>query len=487
MLNKTKRILALLLAVVLVFSLVGCSKKEDDGSSVIYQEQIEYEYVEGEDGSTGGSTGGSQGGSTGGSQGGSTGGSQGGSTGVSIGVNPADYKGVTIQFATTVDPKDEGTQYVIDKFTNKYGIKVEPVACTLDNYATEMTALISAGKAPTVGRSNGDFPACLGYFQSLDAAKIDYKDDIWNQNTFKLTTYNGAPYMCDTVGNLFAELDLVVYSKSLLKRANCPTPQELDAAGKWNFDSFAEIGKKTAQLPGCNGLSVHVYDALFHMTGATAFGLDSTNHITNGITNETTALIQKIAQLKKDGGFGHGSDAGLIDGSIAMTTHNLWALRKDGPLAKHPNISDLGFYYLPNQDNGQRPVTGIFRGWGIMKGCNQNPATGSKAAVAGGIFLRYYLDVNNYNIDNMFLSQEAEDFFFELTSLDYDKVVYNPYLTYINLSTGITGIEYNKEFYSQFIFNDPAQIPTQMSALKSKVQNGVDKLNKFIDQQIAAK
>ena len=73
MLNKTKRILALLLAVVLVFSLVGCSKKEDDGSSVIYQEQIEYEYVEGEDGSTGGSTGGSQGGSTGGAQGGSTG------------------------------------------------------------------------------------------------------------------------------------------------------------------------------------------------------------------------------------------------------------------------------------------------------------------------------------------------------------------------------------------------------------------------------
>lgn len=482
MLNKSKRILAVLLALILVFALAGCSKTEGDGSSADVEYITDITYVDGEN-TSGDTTGGN-------TSGGTTGGNTSGSTTTTNGkVNPADYKGTTIQFAHTFPnfSDDGATGYVVEKFEKEYGIKVELVYCSMDNYANELSGLISAGKAPTVGRSNGDYPACLGYFQSLDAAKIDYTDDIWNQNTFKLTTYNGAPYMCDTVGNYWTELDLVVYSKSALKAANCPTPEELDKAGNWNFDSFLQIGEKLkAKDSNSKGISFHTYDVVLNMAGGSVYKLGSDNYIVNGIDNSTTAIMQKLATAKKGGYFTISGASDLITGSAGIITDHIWSLRNDGDLKNYPNRNDLGFYYLPAYEKGgATPATGIFRGWGIIKGCNENSATGSKAAVAGGIFLRYYLDVNNYDLKNAFLSTDAENFFYEITSFYSETDNYNPYLTYCGLNNGVSGIDPQKDVYTH-MNDDPSQIPSQMASIKSKVQNGVDKLNSHIDKSLSA-
>lgn len=487
MLNKTKRLLAIMLAVALVFSLVGCSKAQDDGSSVIVQEEIVYEY---QDGETSGGNGTTSGGTT--QQGGTTNKKPGSTTSGTTptgGVNPADYKGTTIQFASTIDPKDDGTDYVVKNFEKKYGITVKIVACTLENYGNEMAGLIAAGKAPTVGRSNGDFPAFLGYFQSLDAAKIDYTDPIWNQTTFKKTTYNGAPYLCDTVGNFWTERDLVVYSKNILKRAGCPTPEELDKAGNWNFDTYLEIGKKVKEANiGVDGVTFGNYDVVLNIGGGSTFKLDSTNHVTNGIDAQTTSIFQKYATAKDAGYVNNKGIPGFMQGMSAMCTEHLWVLRTDGSLAKYSNRNDLGFYYLPAAEKGGKSVvTGIFRGWGIMKGCNENPATGPKSAVAGGLFLKEYLDVNNYNLDTSFISEDAKTFFFKVTS-QYAEAgdSYNPYLTYNNLNTGITGLNYNADIYTA-MHQAPSQVPSLMAAVKSKAQNGTDKINKFIDNALSSR
>lgn len=486
MLNKTKRVLAVLLAAALVFSLVGCSKAENDGSSVIVQEEIVYEY---EDSSSNGET--ATSGNQGGNQQGTTSSGSGGgsSTITATGVNPADYKGTKIIFATTVDPKVEGTDYVISNFEKEYGIEVEvSVAESLQTYANKMSNLILAGKAPTVGRSNGDCPLYLSYFQSLDAAKIDYKDEIWNQNTFKYSTYNGSPYLCDTVGNYFTEVDIVAYSKSLLKRAQCSTPEEYDAAGNWTFDAFLEIGRKTAAKAGCKGASMHGYDCLLNMAGGSVYRLDANNRLVNGIDNTTTAVFQKIAQGFKDGYIDNGNTEGLMDGTIAITTTHAWALRKDGALAKHPNWNDVGFYYMPAfEKGGDKVATGLFRGWGIMKGCNENPETGSKAAVAGGLFLREYLDVSNYDLKDVFISEDAKTFFFKVCDFYATSNNYNPYLTTYDLNAGISGVNTFEEVYKAAMRVDPAAVPTVMNQVKSKVQYGTDNLNKKIEEWLAAK
>lgn len=492
MFNTAKRAIAIMLTLVLVFALAGCSKPVDDGSSVEYETIYQTEYIQGE--SSGTTSGGAQtttsGGSTTTSSGTGTtssGGSDSPYSDSPVLANPDDYKGTTIIFASTIDPKDDGTDYVVSKFTQEYGIEVEIIVPTLENYNAEMTALIAAGKAPTVGRSNGDAPIYVGYFQSLDAAKINYEHELWNQNTFKLSTYNGSPYLCDTMGNFWTEIDMVTYSKSLLAKANCPTPEELDKAGNWTFDSYLMIGQKTAELDGCNGASYNNIDGLLNMAGGSVYKVDSNNRIVNGIDSSTTAIFQKVAQGFKDKYLTSGATGGLINGTVAITTTHLWSLRTDGNLATHTNYNDLGFYYLPSfEKGGERPVTGLFRGWGIMKGCNDNPATGSKAAVAGGFFLSEYLDVNNYDLNSSFLTEEAKTFFFKLCALYAETDNYNPYYTTYNLNEGISGIDDDAEVYKIMTSSDPSQVPSMMAAVKSAVQKGVDNLNKYIEQQVNA-
>ncbi len=391
-------------------------------------------------------------------------------------------EGTTIIFASTIDPKDDGTDYVVSQFEREYGINVEIVVPTLENYCAEMQAFIAAGMAPTVGCSKGDAPSYVGYFQPLDAAGIDYTDPIWDQRMFKLSTYNGSPYLCNTIGNFWTEMDIVVYSKSLLAKANCPTPEALDKAGNWTFDSYLMIGQKTAALEGCNGASYNSLDGLLNMAGGSVYKIDANNRLVNGLDNQTTAIIQKISQSKKDNYLVSGGTQGLINGTVSITTAHLWSLRTDGNLMTHPNWNDLGFYYLPSfEKDGERYVTGTLRGWGIFKGCNDNPQTGSKAALVGGLFLREYLDVNNYDLDRSFLSEEAKAFFFKCCDEYINTDNYNPYYTTYSLNEGISGIDDDKEVYA-LMSVDPAQIPTRMAAAKAAVQKGVDNLNKYIDQ-----
>lgn len=486
MLNKTKRLLALLMAAVMVFALAGCSKTEEDGSdeiSVIYE--YDYDYQEGEKNNN--TTSGNNS-TTAGNKNNNTSGSN-NTTGGSSKVNAADYKGTHIIFASTIDPKDDGTDYVVSNFEKEYGIDVEIIVPTLDTYGSEMTNLISSGKAPTVGRSNGDAPVYVSYFDSLDVAKIDYTDEIWNQNTFKLSTYNGSPRLCDTEGNFWTEIDIVVYSKSHLSKANCPTPEELDAKGEWTFDNFLKIGQITKSAGVDDGASFHSYDCLLNMGGGTVYGLDSTNHFTNGVaTDATKSVMKKVAKARKDGYLVNGSTTGLINGTVSITTVHAWALRTDGALKSHSNYNDIGFYYLPAYEKGgERPVTGLFRGWGIFKGCNDNPATGSKAAVAGGLFLRYYLDVNNYDLDKSFISEEAKTFFFKVTSLYCSTDNYNPYLTTYKLNTGVSGLDDDTEVYN--IMNgsvDVNNVEGRLTAATAAVEKAVNNLNTYIDNSLNA-
>lgn len=99
MFSKTKRIIAALMAVALVFSLAGCKKGEEDTSSggVVYVDNDVY--VDG-DGNT--TSGGSGSGGSGASGKGSGSGTTSPNKPTATGVNPADYKGTKIIFATTI-------------------------------------------------------------------------------------------------------------------------------------------------------------------------------------------------------------------------------------------------------------------------------------------------------------------------------------------------------------------------------------------------
>ncbi len=394
------------------------------------------------------------------------------------GINPEDYRGRTIKFISTIDPKYDESGPVVENFEKEYGITVEIIPSGIDEYAQKCVGLIAVGASPDVACSNGDFPACMGYLQSLDAAKLNYKEEIWNQNTFKLTTFGGSPYLCDTLGNIFTETDIVVYSKSMLNKANAYTPEDYDRAGKWTWDAFFEIGKACQKVTGKPGCAINSYECYFHAAGGSVYKIEN-GKVVNGIDSNSAAIMEKYALARKDNILMTGKSvaSALMEGDIGIATFSSSALKKTGEF-RNANWLDLGFYYLPYYDEdavviGERPVTGFLRGWGICYGANE--------PVAAGLFLREYLDVNNYDVRGTFITPEAETLFYHnsILVLDYDN--YNPYFTYQDLNTFVTGVEANEKIYYP-MYRDPTQVVDSMPDVRENIDKGVKNSNKYIDQ-----
>lgn len=470
MFNKAKRLLAILLALVLVFSLVGCGSEETTSTVVI--EEIVWEDAETGDDESDNITSDDGAETTSDPDGDEVTESQPDDDDDDDDdknkVDPEKYRGKTIIFAATIAPENDESGPVVKNFEKEYGIKVDVRQSDQSNYANQLNGWIAAGDSPDVARSNGDFPNCMSYLQSLDAAKLDYDDEIWNQKTFELTTFGGSPYLCDTVGNIWAEIDIVVYSKSLLKRANCYTPEEYDKMGKWTWDAYFEICRAVSKIDGVEGGGFLSRENAMHALGGTFYKLEN-GKMLSGIDNKTTEAITTYCEAWQEGIIGWSGTNGVAKGTTGIATTHAWSTKKTGNF-KDANWDDLGFYFNPrNSADSDYACTGMLRGWGICRGAKQ--------PVASGIFLREYLDVNNYDVSNTFISEEAETFFFKVTSIDYDE--WNPYLTYLNYNEANAGFDYSDVVWDIFS-NTPDQVGSRMLAIKDAVEKGAKNLNNYI-------
>lgn len=386
---------------------------------------------------------------------------------------PDYYSGKTVKFAVTSDPMQSEKAYVINNFEKHYGIKIEPVIISGD-YVNGLKALIAAGNAPDVTRSSGDFPLALSYLQSLDAAQLDYSNPIWEQGMFELTKFNGSPYLCTTQGNVYTEVDIVVYRKDILASAGCKTPEQYDAEGNWNIDAFFEIARECVKkVSGVKGCSFVNYDSALHMSGNAVFKLENGKFV-NGINNSVTNVATKIFNAKKEGIVFTDSTNGVAKGEIAIATHHSYALRKTGAFEKYEEVWDkLGYYYLPSFENSNKSTkTGLVRGWGLVRDA-KNP-------VAAGLFLEYYLDPNNCDVKNMYISQSAETFFFRATDIDYN--YWNPYYTYSDKNEGIAQIDFRDDIYN-LISTYQAQFDAVLPKINEKINKACENLNSFVAQE----
>lgn len=463
MLNKTKKIIALLLSLMLVFALVGCSSAEDDYSSVEYIYQDDVVYEGGEDGDTPDGEDGDN--NSQGSEGTKPPASTDGA------VDPEDYRGTTVVFATTIKSEQGEDGPVVKKFQKEYGITVKEVLVK-DNI-NDIAGKLAAGENIDCMRSNSDFPAAMAVLQSLTAAKLDMSDPIWDQSMFDYTTFGGEPYLCNTVGNIWSENSCIIYSKKLLERAGANTPEQYDAAGKWTLDAFAAIAKKVEAIDGIGtGIRGCWYQGE-DILGSVGCGLYKyeDGKFVNGLKDtKHREVAAKLASWTKEGFVGTYLET--VANQKCGIQYGLagWSLKKNGSNAD-ANWNDIGFYKMPAYKEGETPMnTAMIKGWGICRG-SENP-------VGAGIFLRYYLDCGNYDSEGAFISPAASKFFFENTnSLSMDN--FFPQLTRANGTEALTSF-YEWDWEATFTTGDPAQINAEFDKLSPAVDKAVKVMNEHV-------
>lgn len=386
-------------------------------------------------------------------------------------VDPKEYKDTSIIYATWRNPAQYEDGPVVAEFEKKYGIKVNVDLMTESEYTNKVLGRIASSKSPDIYFSTYTFPYCLDALQPIDAAKLNLEESVWDKSLIDLATVNGKTYLVDTVGNIWKDEDMVFYNKKIFRDNGWTTPEEYYEAGKWTFEAMANCMKQVASL-GTDyiGGAVHL-EGLIHSAGASVIGMKD-GKFENGTKNTVTQDIMRWASTGiKEGWLSTTSIYTALNqfpsGKVGIAILHSFGLKTTGYL-RTMKASDIGFTYLPSW-NGQEVVpTSFVRGWGLCKDA-QNP-------VAAGIFLRYYLDVNNYDTSSAFISKEAENFFFKLTSTATENK--NFYFCYGSGVTGVTGKESAVGDYIQTpAHSDPTQVIPEVDKYQGQINADVQKLN----------
>ena len=389
-------------------------------------------------------------------------------------VDAEKYRGTTVVYATWKNPHQNEDGKVVDAFEKKYGIKVEIDITPQATYVQEVAGKIAAGESPDIFFDNCFFPASLSCLQPIDAMQLNLNDGIWDKGMLEMSKLGGKSFLVNTVGNIWAEVDCLFYNKKIFADNNIPTPNDYIKANKWTFAALTQC-MKDVKNAGYIGGYIDV-QSLVASTGAGFYKYEN-GRFSNGVDAKTTDVMKQISQWVSDGLIRDPREYNLLNnfitGKAGIAITNAFGLKATGYFADM-NPNDVGFAYIPSYDeNSKAYTTGLFRGWGLVRGA-KNP-------VAAGIFLRYYLDANNYDTDSAFISKEAQNFFFKLTSgVDTDEK--NPYML-----LGITEICGEKTSdYTGIAGMAPGQVSAQIAALNNKITSNSTTLNNEIDKQLGS-
>lgn len=332
--------------------------------------------------------------------------SGGSDAGASFNVNPEDYRGTSITYVTWKDPANNEDGPVVEAFKKKYGIDVKVDLTDQGSYVNYIAASIASGTQGDIVFCNGLFPSALSVMQPLDAAKLNLKDDIWRQSVIKASTIDGHPYLVDAVSNVWSEVDVCIYNKALFDNNGITSPAEYYEEGKWNMTTFKKACQDIAALgKGYTGATV-LGESFLGGCGASTFSFENDTFKTS-IDQKYYDVLTYLADLYTQG-LVSTSRIAFTNGKTGMAITNCFGLKRTGYFSTM-NSNNIGVTYLPKFDEqSEEQATGIFRGWGLIRGA-KNPE-------AAGIFLREYLDVNNYDLDLTFHNEDAANFFFEVTT-----------------------------------------------------------------------
>lgn len=462
----SKRIFCLVLAVLMLTSFAACKKGEEEELS----EEIEYVYQYESAPETEGEQAGTQSGQ---SNSGSSN-KKPGSTNSSFDKKAEKYRGTKVVLATWRDPNVDEDGPVIRNFKKKYGINVEIDTIGQGSYVNTVASRIAAGNAPDIYFCTATFPSGLQCLQPIDVAELDLSDPIWDKTMLEKSKVNGKSYLVNTVGNIWNEVTCLYYNKKIFRDNNITTPEEYYKAGKWNFETFEKAMRDVkAASKDYMGAYIDFY-ALIGSTNCSYWKWEN-GKFSNGVDEKFGDVITKLSTWHNDGLIRKIGDqtmtADFKNGKCGMAIIDAWGLKRTG-YWRNMNFEDIGFTYVPDMDSKNKAVaTGIYRGWGICKGA-KNP-------VAAGVFLRYYLDVNNYDTASAFITPEAESFFFKLTS---SGTIKNKNYFFIGGSDGLaTATSHGK--IATIANGNPSQVKSSLNALKNTLDSDVKDLNNFIAKQ----
>ena len=376
------------------------------------------------------------------------------------------YKGTTVKFATWIDHSQDSLAQAFEQFPKEYGIKIESVYCTQNNYVQEVMALIAAGNAPDIVVENGNYPSTFQVAQPFSVSGVDLNEPIWDQQAISDMSANGKVYFVNTLTATVGHAGgMCVYNEDLLMSNGIKTPGEYYKEGKWTFANAKKVMQQTKAL-GSDYAGGYMDGA--HMlcgNNAPVIKYENGKFVNNLTSNEVIEVRKFMASCSQENLLA--TQEQFTNGKAAFYISGSYSLKQTGYLRAADGDS-FAYTYVPTLKEGQQPaVSGFMRGYGICKD--------SKNPQAAGMFIRYFLDPKNIDLlGDAFFNAKAAQFY-------YDTITFNKSRTRcIDYAQGVA--DYSGTWWGYWVrgAESPDQVATALQSHYNEAQQCVDKANKYL-------
>ena len=402
------------------------------------------------------------------------------STGVKKGGNletllnsvPADLKGKTVTMYSWNEANAvSGATKVIEDFTKKTGIKIQWNVGSYDNYATEVSALVAAGKAPDIIRLMGLQHSIISNMDPLSKTGFDFTEDVWDKNVTSFYTVNGKMYGANLKNTLIQQPTVLLYNTATIAKYDFEDPYTLWKQGKWTWEKFKQMLVDYHKETGNLSWSPRTYVDIATTKGE-GFITKNGDRFKSNMSSKTlyNGLVE-MSQMYQDGlvdsipinygGITNDKNLFLSESIIgARRTHFYFVSLKEQQKLKIVPLPSVGSKYVQHYSE--------LEAYGLAKGA-KNPS-------GAYYFLRYYLDADNY---------DQKTFFPDTTFMDVYKWCMKQSKIYVPddyfVITQDTG-EIYRNMWLKVIETKPDQISNYLAKYSGAVENAVKSTNARLER-----
>ena len=417
--KKTLKTLAFLLAILMLFSVVGCNKAKTTSTEMeadddFFSESVEeIDGTDNSDGSSKQSTSSKNNTSKSGNSNSGTSKTGGKSWKDFLASMPSDLRGTTIEIYNW-NPANEytGAPKVIQEFTKQTGIKVKWTTENFDNYLAKLTSRVAAGNSPDLVRLRNPMPTTLTPIQPIDDMNYDFSDKAWDSWVMDSYTFNGKTFGVSLSGTHISSPIMLAYNKSLIRKYDLDDPYQLWKSNRWTFDKLVNVCQEYMKASG-NDYAITASVAAIELVGLRGTvkydgskfvsAMDDANMLTALQTYCDLSNNKKIySGTYNTEGFDSGKAFGFICSGIHIRRMNSYfqTLKSSNSLGTVP--------IPPISGNETTTLFGELEAYGIAKGA-KNPK-------AAPYFLRFFLDAANYDTNAFFANAQAKEVYEYLMS-----------------------------------------------------------------------
>jgi multiple sugar transport system substrate-binding protein len=275
---------------------------------------------------------------------------------------------VTIKWSTWGNPGELSRfkEFTEDFNQKNSNIKAELVPIPNDGYEQKVLTSLAAGTAPDIFYSgDGSIQKFVRDNRLLELTNMMVESSTMKPDSIYENLY-GAAKQGDKIYGVTVDCNpmVIYYNINMLKDLGIKNPQEYYDEGKWNWDAFTEIARKSRGA-GKHGFILNNWwgpVSLFSNSDIIGYFGEDGKTITidspekvEGIRFMSSLIKEKAVTYQGALPKGQGDDAMFMSGQVAMATAGRWWV----PMFKKITAFQWDIISYPSNLDGKEPVVGI--------------------------------------------------------------------------------------------------------------------------------